>query len=358
MALNNNNNFLQSDIWRKFQEAVGCRTFYLELKSPSNPPFEKREGLGFSASIIEHQLPVVGKYFYCPRGPVIKIGVKSEFDSDSESNSERLGMTNIIALAKKEKSGWIRIDPENDQVLELIKNNVSLPIKKAPHDMQPREILVMDIAKSEEELLTDMKSKTRYNIKLAEKKGVKISSSWNMEHATWNKKYINEFIRLIKLTEKRKGIKFHSANYYQKMLEVIPGDILKLYVAEYNDNIIAANLIVFYGNTATYLHGATDDEYRNVMAPYLLQWQAIKDAKKAGYKFYDFGGVCSGPTASGHFGRERSNRYNAWSGITKFKTGFAPTTEPVIFPGSYDIIIDRKKYYLYRVIQKIKCWIG
>jgi lipid II:glycine glycyltransferase (peptidoglycan interpeptide bridge formation enzyme) len=260
----------------------------------------------------------------------------------------------LLDLAKKENAGWVRVDPENNQILELIKNNISLPIKKAPHDMQPREILVMDIAKSEEELLTDMKSKTRYNIKLAEKKGVKITSSWNMEHETWNKKYINEFVRLIKLTEKRKSIKFHSANYYQKMLEMIPGDILKLYVAEYNGKIIAANLVIFFGDTATYLHGATDNEYRNVMAPYLLQWQAIEDAKKAGFTRYDFGGICSGPTALDRNDLQRSDRYNSWSGITKFKLGFAPETEPTRFLGSFDLVVNAPKYFIYRLFSQLK----
>ena len=360
MALNKDNNFLQSDIWRKFQEAVGCRTFFVEKE-------------GFSASIIEHKLPIVGKYLYAPRGPVFKIDAKSEFDSDSESNSERLGMTSVINLAKKENAGWVRVDPENNQALELIKNNASLPIKKAPHDMQPKEILVMDISKTEEELLDNMKSKTRYNIKLAEKKGVVVKIISNDKFPMTNQiqnpndkdkeYYIDKFIELVNLTAERKGIEFHPENYYRKMIEIIPEEILKLYVAEYKNKIIAANLMIFFGDTATYLHGATDDEYRNVMAPYLLQWQAIKDAKEVGCLRYDFGGVKSispHPAFQATLSRwERGlgGEVNSWSGITKFKTGFAPTTEPVIFPGSYDIIIDRKKYYLYRIIQKMKCFL-
>ena len=117
-----------------------------------------------------------------------------------------------------------------------------------------------------------------------------------------------------------------------------------MYVAEYKNKIIAANLVVFYGDTAIYSHGATDDEYRNVMAPYLLQWQTILDAKKAGYKFYDFGGVKAGGDIKG----------KDWSGITKFKLGFSSVTKPVEFSGSYDIIVNPRVYVLYRIIQKIK----
>ncbi len=78
------------------------------------------------------------------------------------------------------------------------------------------------------------------------------------------------------------GSHLHPESYYRKMFETIPAEILKLYMAEYENKIIAANIVIHYGNTATYLHGASDNEYRNVMAPYLLQWQAILDAKKAG----------------------------------------------------------------------------
>ena len=118
--------------------------------------------------------------------------------------------------------------------------------------------------------------------------------------------------------------------------------MLKIYVAEYDGNIIAANLILFFGDAATYLHGASGNEYRNVMAPYLLQWQAILDAKKAGYLKYDFGGV---------------KMSGGWEGITKFKLGFSLNTKPVVFPGSYDIMIAPFRYWIYRGIQKIKSFV-
>jgi lipid II:glycine glycyltransferase (peptidoglycan interpeptide bridge formation enzyme) len=160
-------------------------------------------------------------------------------------------------------------------------------------------------------------------------------------------KYIEEFIKLVKITAERDKIKTHPESYYRKMFETVPGGILKFYVAEYEGKVIAANIVIFYGDTATYLHGASDNEYRNVMAPYLLQWQAILDAKKAGYQKYDLGGIKSCITQ-----HEICN--NRWAGITRFKLGFAPNVEPTRFPGSYDIILNPKKYYLYRFLQKIK----
>jgi peptidoglycan pentaglycine glycine transferase (the first glycine) len=311
-----NGGFLQSEEWRNFQETVGRKTYRVE-----------------ETIIIEHRLLVVGKYFYIPRGTII------ELDS-----STSLGMANIINIARKENIGWIRFDAENEESLNLTKKNTNYKIQKAPHDMQPKEIFAIDITKSEEQLLSEMKQKTRYNIKLAEKKGVKVIS----ERGSVRSKYVEEFFRLVKLTAKRKRINFHPEDYYRKMTETINSDVLSLYVAEYNNKVIAANLIAFYGNTATYLHGATDDEYRNVMAPYLLQWQAILDAKKRGCEFYDFGGV---KTANSE---QKTVNSKDWSGITKFKVGFSEETKPFEFPGSYDIVINPFKYRLYKIIQKIK----
>ena len=373
--------FLQSEEWRKFQEAVGRKTY--EVSSFSSSPLGRgcREttGEGFYASIIEHELPVVGKYFYIPRGPVIGI-----FNDQTEKH-----FSEIISLAKNENAGWIRLDANNEEILkiiskaELFQNQSSaLKIKNAPHDMQPKEIIVLDIKKPEEQLLAEMKSKTRYNIKVAQKHNVRVilvpafarinsgglpagrqgiqSAKLDSGSETgMTNKYIEEFLRLVKITTKRDKITPHPDGYYRKMFEIIPVENLKLYVAEFEGKIIAANIVVFYGKVATYLHGASDNDYRNVMAPYLLQWQAMLDAKKAGYEKYDMGGVQTPhpptPSPAGRWWlKEPGDGKNNWSGITRFKTGFSIATIPLEFSGSYDIVINSFKYNLYRILQRIK----
>jgi len=313
--------FLQSEEWRKFQKSVGRKTFCISSGE-------------FYASIIEHQLPIVGKYFYIPRGPIM---------THNPQPTTHNQISDLIDLANRENIGWIRFDANNSHILDLIRKNWR--VVEAPHDMQPREILTLDITKPEEQLLAEMKSKTRYNIRLAEKKGVSLRITNSYE--TTNNRDIEEFLKLVKVTAKRDKITPHPENYYRKMFETIPGDILKLYVAEYEGKIIAANIMIFYGNTATYFHGASNNEYRSVMAPHLLQWRAIQNAKKAGFTRYDLGGVklCNMQCAGCN---------NDWSGITRFKTSFSPNTQPVKFPGSYDIVINSFKYNLYRVLQRLK----
>lgn len=306
--------FLQSDEWRKFQESVGRKTYNIADEN-------------FFCNIIEHNLPIVGKYFYIPRGPVVS--------KQGANNKERIG--ELITLAKDNNAGWIRIEPATDEILDNIRRNTSSKITKAPHDMQPKELFIIDITKPEEQLLSEMKSKTRYNIKVAKKHNVTVTS----EQGAGNNENIIEFLRLTKIMAKRQGIATHSEEYYRAMCE--KSSCIKIYTAKYQGKIVAANLVVFFGNMCTYLHGASDDSYRNVMAPYLLQWQQILDAKAASCERYDFGGVKINSTGG-----------RSWAGVTRFKQGFSPNTKPTEFPGSYDIIISPVKYWLYRTIQRSK----
>ncbi len=335
--------FLQSVYWRKFQESVGRKAYDISASD------ENGELTAF-ANIIEHKLPIVGDYFYIPRGPVFSI-------FNFQFSIFKQFLNDLIGSAKENNARWIRIEPVNDEILNLIIDNLpkDSKIKKSAVDMQPRELLVMDISKSEEELLAGMKQKTRYNIKLSQKRAVsvRVISNFLRRGGPISKQYVEKFLELIKITAKRDRITAHQESYYRKMFETIPSEILKLYIAEYEGKIIAANLVLFFGKTAVYMHGASDSEYRNVMAPYLLQWQAILDAKKAGCERYDFGGVRTQPHLGPLLIKEREVK-SSWSGITKFKMGFAPDIEPIQFPGCYDIILKPARYNLYRALQKIK----
>jgi len=313
--------FLQSNYWIKFQNDFGIKNHTISDKN-------------FWSNILEYELPLVGKYFYIPRGPV--------FGKNINEKDLSAVMGDLIELAKINKAGWIRIDNFNKKIKNSLKNKEN-KVVKSPHDMQPRQLFIININKSEEEILSQMKPKTRYNIKLATRKGVKIEVIEGLDN---NKKKIEDFLDLIEKTGNRKGINFHAKEYYRKMIKNIASDNLKLYLAVYKDKIIAGAILVGYGEIASYLHGASDDKDRNVMAPFLLQWQMIKDAKNMGAKRYDFGGVS--------IGENNKERERKWLGVTRFKQGFAKNNQPVEFSGSYDIIIYPIKYWTYRMIQKIK----
>lgn len=308
--------FLQSEEWRAFQESNSKKTFRFQ---------EER----FFAGVIEHRLPWVGKYWYIPRGPVVS-------SEEMEVESDRREMvSSMIERASKEHVGWIRIEPKTLTQLALWQSDTSLIVEKSPHNMQPEEILVVPIDRPEEELLAAMKSKTRYNIRLAEKKGVRVFVSRKPEH-------IEAFCDLVEETAKRDGITPHPRAYYQNMFRRIPEDMMKLYVAEYEGKIIAANTVMIFGRYATYLHGASGNAHRECMAPHVLQWCQICDARKSGCDFYDFGGV------------NTRDMQHGFGGITRFKQGFAPTVATTIFPGSYDIVVRRGRYRMYRILQMLQ----
>jgi lipid II:glycine glycyltransferase (peptidoglycan interpeptide bridge formation enzyme) len=255
---------------------------------------------------------------------------------------------NLIDLAREKKCGWIRVDASSQMHLNLLKKIDKLKIKKAPHDMQPKQIFSINIDENEDEILSEMKPKTRYNIRLAEKKGVEIDSV-DRESDKMDQ-YLSDFLRLTEVMAKRSEINPHPREYYQKMVANISVEKLRLYVAKFEGKVIAGALIVFFGDTATYLHGGSDDEFRNVMAPHLLHWQAILNAKEKGCRKYDFGGIKAEINENGKIVPLESK----WKGVTRFKLGFSKNAKPLKFLGSYDIVIRSYRYDLYRILQKIK----
>lgn len=306
--------FLQSEEWKAFQEAMGKKT--------------KVFGEGLSRmNVFEHHIAPVGKYGYIPRGPIM----------DASTTAIHKTLNDLQKEAKRNHFGWLRIEPAGEcdqkQLEDILKDKVIC----SPHDMQPKELLILSIADDAERLLATMKPKTRYNIRLAEKKGVKVFT-------TRDPKYVAAFCDLTVMTALRDGIVPHPRSHYETMLRIIPEDMLTLYVAEYQGKVIAANLVMFFGRFATYLHGASSNASREVMAPYALQWQQMQAAKTKGCDRYDLGGVCTDTTDG------------SWQGITRFKQGFAPYQAVTRCTGSFDIMIHPLQYRVYRILQRVKKW--
>ncbi len=252
------------------------------------------------------------QYGYFPRGPVIEgeeafAALKKEID--------------VVAL--QERLIFCRMDPEH-------------PLN-IPHEMkisksfspQPEVTLILDLNKSESTLLKEMKRKGRYNIALAEKKGVKIQKANGREQRS---SFSTLFYRLLKKTSARDQFSMHEEQYYKTLIEKVPE--AEIFVAFLNDVPLAAGIFCFQGQQAIYYYGASDHAQREVMAPYRLQWEAICEAKRRGCTTYDFLGIAP----------ESSRKSHPWAGITEFKKKFggmvvsSPTPMDLIYlPGWYKV---------------------
>jgi len=275
--------------------------------------------------LVMSKLKMNQRVLYIPRGPVI----------EEVSHKEKvLGaiFEMLDDMARREKAVMVQIDPHSNE-FEWEQSFDQHGFVKSEQNVQPRHTLILDIRKPDEEILNAMHQKTRYNIRLAEKKGIEVIVDNGM---------YKEFLELLKKTELRQEIKMFSADYFQKILAV---PFVKLYLAKYDGKIIAANIMIFWNDTATYLFGASDHEFRNLMAPHLLQWQAIKDAKAANCWFYDFWGAAP-PDAKG----QEAN----WFGFTKFKMGFSPDAELTEYLGTYEKIYNPAIVGIYRFLQSLR----
>ncbi|MFA6106068.1 MAG: peptidoglycan bridge formation glycyltransferase FemA/FemB family protein [Patescibacteria group bacterium] len=318
--------FLQSWEWGEFQEKVGFKVFRLAAEEDGK--------LIAAATLIKKPFFFGKSYFYCPRGPIINFQFPCLAGRQAISNSQ-LFFNEVKKLADKENCIFLRFEPETKLKVEDCPEDSGLKIEKSL-DVQPSKTIILDLLQSEDELLKNMHPKTRYNIRLAEKKGVKIREA--------EPKEFNDFWCLLDDTCERDGFRAHEDKYYDKMLSLgynrkkggKTSLNIKLFFAVYNSRVIAANIAGFFGDTATYIHGASGNEFRNVMAPYLLQWETIKLAKRLGYRYYDFYGIDE----------------KKWPGVTRFKRGFGG--REMDYPGTFDMIFDGTWYYAYKTFRKLR----
>ena len=316
---NETGSFLQSYEWGEFRISLNNKIFRLVVTTDDGQ---------FLASAFFYKQPMqLGQsILICSKGPLLKDGLSHE----DKLEALELIFSEVDKLMKREKILGVQIEPNtNDQ--EWLKYFNEFNFEKTENDLQPRHTLIVDIRQQETEILEQMHSKTRYNIRLAEKKGVEIEVD--------NSKF-KEFWELLKKTEERQNISMFSEHYFKNLLKV---PFVKLYLAEYQGEIIGANIMIFWNNTATYLFGASDYEYRQIMAPYLLQWQAIKSAKDEKCWFYDFWGAAP---------KDAIGREGNWGGFTRFKMGFSPNAELTEYLGTYEKLNYPIRTGLYRFIQK------
>jgi len=241
-------------------------------------------------------------------------------------------LEDLKKLAKQEKLIFIKLEPNilsDKKTINLLKGNGAVPGKTL---FTPTTFWI-DLTKSEEELLKGFQSKTRYNIRLAERRGVTVTED-NSDKA------FEKYISLTRETVERQGFYAHSEKYHRLMWKILHKDMAKepiarLLVAKYKKEIVATWVVFVWKDFLYYPYGASTDKHKKVMANNLMMWEAIKYGKKLGLKTFDL------------WGREPGK------GFTRFKEGYNPRV--VEFLGTWDLVTS-PLYYLYRVAENLR-WV-
>jgi peptidoglycan pentaglycine glycine transferase (the first glycine) len=246
---------------------------------------------------------------HLPLGPTLAYLPKPVF-SDQQSAFNGQFWTEVDVVFRRHRAVFLKIELDT-WGNSLLPQGEGTGMRVSPHNIQPPRTIVVDLRGTEDDLLARMKQKTRYNIRLAQKKGVTVRP--------WDD--LPAFHQMILVTGGRDGFGVHSLEYYQRAYELFhPTGMAELLVAEYEGRPLAALMVFTRGRRAWYVYGASNDEERNRMPTYLLQWEAMRWARSRGAEEYDLWGVPDEDeeTLEAHF----TKRSDGLWGVYRFKRGF------------------------------------
>lgn len=280
-----------------------------------------------AASILERRLPMGRSLLYAPRGPVgdlSNLRVVREIASGARE------------VARRHSAILLKIDPPVPMEDETAEANLRAAGLRQVADStgfggtQPKCVMQLDLDKDADSLLAEFKPKTRYNIRLAEKKGVTVRQGEGRGD-------LRAFYELLLETAARDRFLVRGFGYFETLYDVlVPPGFCRLFLADYESQPIAGALCFYFGDRCWYTYGASSNSHRNVMPNHLMQWRMILDAKSSGRRVYDFRGVSPrrAPTPDDHL-----------QGLNRFKEGFA--AKYVEYIGEYDLPFSRTMYWLW-----------
>jgi len=278
---------------------------------------------------------------YIPKGPVV--------DWDNRPLVDALFST-VRRFSRRRRAIYLKIEPnrpDNSTFEHFL--TTDLGFKTSSETVQPRSTIRVGLSADPDAIMERMKPKTRYNIRLAERRGVtcRIANSADFE----------SFYRLMEVTGQRDSFGIHSDSYYRDALQTFqntPDGCGKgaLWVAEFEGKIVAGVMVFAFGKEAAYLYGASSDEHRREMPTYFLQWKAMLWAKAQGATSYDFWGIPDnvGEGQPDHEDSDNKNVRDGLWGVYRFKQGFGG--EIFRYSGAFDMVYNRPMYLIWQRMQR------
>jgi lipid II:glycine glycyltransferase (peptidoglycan interpeptide bridge formation enzyme) len=310
-------NFLQSWSWGEFHKVLGksiIRTGF----------YEKDKLTGIMLSIIEPARR--GRYLTVPGGPIIDWNNRNLVDAFLEE---------VKTISKKNNCVFVRVRPQLKSDEFSRKTFKNLGFITAPMHLHAELTSQLDITKPEEQLLTQMRKTTRYEIKRAIRENIKITTSVE-------EKDIEKFYEIQMETARRQKFVPFSYKFLHEQFKIFAqSKNVLLYKAEFEKKLLSLAFIIFYNKEAVYHYGASTDEGRRYPGAYLIQWEGIKEAKKRGMTRYNFWGVAP-----------ENNTNHRFSGLSLFKRGFGG--EDFEYLHAQDLIINKPRYVINFIIENIR----
>ncbi|MBI4085111.1 MAG: peptidoglycan bridge formation glycyltransferase FemA/FemB family protein [Candidatus Liptonbacteria bacterium] len=302
-----NPSFLQTWQWGELQKKMGRRVFRINVA-------------GIFASVVEQSLPFGQTYLYAPHGPVAGGGMTMD------------SWRNLIKAAEgapsPRKPIFFRVEPLAQKIGgEIIKKVLEEAGFRPTKAVQPKSTLVIDLRKSEKEILDEMEHDTRYSIRAAEKRGVTVKFAEGKN----KQKNFDTFWEIFLETNRRHGLKIYSKAYYEEVVGLEGECSSKIGIAESGEKAISAAIFVYFGGRCFYLFAGSRSGYGKFNAPTYLLWRAMLEAKKTGCDYFDFWGI--------------SHENKNWTKITAFKKSFGG--EEITSAGTWDYVFDRPRYIAY-----------
>jgi len=322
VALRKQGHLLQTTRWSELKSRFGWSAERVALSTRSG-------AIVAGAQILYRRLPYnLGTLAYVPKGPVVNWRHRGTV-------AQLVGALDLAARAKGALA--LSIEPDLPYSPNSADGLIHAGFAQGTVSFQPRRTLVLDIGTDEATILAAMKGKTRYNIRLGERKGVTIYRGNASDVATFN--------RLLAVTGARNEFGVRSPDYIQTAFELFDQvDQVALFLAEINSEPLAGMMAFAFRDTAWYFFGASSDTHRNLMAPYAVQWAAIRWAKAKGCTSYDLWGV---PDEDEDILEEEfASRSDGLWGVYRFKRGFGGRLTRTI--GPWDRVYKVLRYRLYR----------
>ena len=324
---------LQTARWARLKAGFGWSATRVVLRTIPSPDAPLTGG----ASILFRKLPWGQTVAYVPKGPAVDW---------TDAAQVRAVLTMARHTAAKCRAALLKIEPELPPSPELTAALAGYGYALSPQRVQPLSTIHVDLSGDEEAILGRMKQKWRYNIRLAERKGVTVRGG-GMDD-------LPAIQRLMDATGARDGFGVHNAAYHRRATQLfLPEGLMAWLLAEHEGHLLAAIAVFALGRTAYYMWGASADEGRNLMPNHAVQWAAMRWARERGCTAYDLWGIPNevGADPLAYAEPESWGEGGLW-GVYRFKQGFGGTV--VRYSGAWDLPLSRPGYALYKLALRVR----